>query len=324
MAQIEDDRIRAALDVLTDESRELYLPPEIEELHTSPSPIDFLRNYVSKNVPVIIRGAATTMPCVKKWSADYFKEKLSNKDVKVALTPNGYADGIASHNGVDYFVMPAEQNMKFTEFLHNLETKSRFINYIQTQNNNLIDDFPELLPDVDLSLLSFAEEAFNKTPDAANFWMGDERAVTSMHKDPYENIYCVVSGYKDFILIPPVDCHKVPRRLYQSAVYRENSGGVDGETELEIEPQTDDNGDPVMIKWVAIDPLAPDLDLYPQYRNVNYYAVRVNAGDILYLPSLWYHHVRQSHMNISVNFWYDMDFDSRYCYYKMVETLCDL
>ena len=25
---------------------------------------------------------------------------------------------------------------------------------------------------------------------------GDKRAVTSMHKDPYENIYCVVRGYK--------------------------------------------------------------------------------------------------------------------------------
>lgn len=27
--------------------------------------------------------------------------------------------------------------------------------------------------------VSFASEAFNKKPDAINFWMGDERAVTS-------------------------------------------------------------------------------------------------------------------------------------------------
>jgi len=25
------------------------------------------------------------------------------------------------------------------------------------------------------------------------------------HKDPYENIYCVIRGYKDFILFPPSD-----------------------------------------------------------------------------------------------------------------------
>ena len=57
-------------------------------------------------------------------------------------------------------------------------------------------DFPELMDDIDFSILDFAREAFGKEPDAVNFWMGDSRAVTSMHKDPYENIYCVVSGFK--------------------------------------------------------------------------------------------------------------------------------
>lgn len=30
-----------------------------------------------------------------------------------------------------------------------------------------------------METLQFAEAAFNKRPDAINFWMGDERAVTS-------------------------------------------------------------------------------------------------------------------------------------------------
>lgn len=82
------------------------------------------------------------------------------------------------------------------------------------------------------------------------------------------------------------------------------------------------DGKPELIEWVSIDPLSPDFKQYPQYKNATVYEVRVNAGDILYLPSLWYHHVRQSHKCIAVNFWYDMDYDSRYCYYKMVEHLC--
>lgn len=40
-------------------------------------------------------------------------------------------------------------------------------------------DFSELQNDIDLSTLGFADEAFNKKPDAVNFWMGDKRAVTS-------------------------------------------------------------------------------------------------------------------------------------------------
>lgn len=51
--------------------------------------------------------------------------------------------------------------------------------YIQRQNSNLTTDFKELLGDIDLGVLQFAYEAFNKDPDAANFWMGDERAITS-------------------------------------------------------------------------------------------------------------------------------------------------
>jgi len=100
------------------------------------------------------------------------------------------------------------------------------VHYIQRQNSNLTEDFPELVDDLDYSILNFAKEAFDKEPDAVNFWMGDSRAVTSMHKDPYENIYCVISGFKDFILIPPVDVHLIPRLTYQSAIYETEDDGV--------------------------------------------------------------------------------------------------
>lgn len=52
-----------------------------------------------------------------------------------------------------------------------------------------------------------------------------------MHKDPYENMYCVIAGYKDFILIPPIDMHNVPRKTYPTSVYSTNSEG-----EMIIEP----------------------------------------------------------------------------------------
>lgn len=52
------------------------------------------------------------------------------------------------------------------------------IPYIQKQNSNLTEDFGELLSDVEPEV-DFASQAFNKRPDAVNFWMGDERAVTS-------------------------------------------------------------------------------------------------------------------------------------------------
>lgn len=132
-----------------------------------------------------------------------------------------------------------------------------------------------------------------------------------MHKDPYENMYSVISGYKDFILIPPTDMQYVPRSSYPVGTYTK----IDNK--FIVKPS---NSKP--ISWVSIDPLQPNLNTYPEYAKCNVYHVRVNAGDVLYLPSLWYHHVRQSHKCIAINYWYDMEYDARYCYYKMMENLC--
>lgn len=105
---------------------------------------------------------------------------MGRKDVTVAITPNGLADGLATnYDGKEYFVMPLEKEMPMADFLDTLDNRTPLIHYIQKQNSNFTDDFSELCGDIDVSLLGFSAEAFNKQPDAVNFWMGDERAVTS-------------------------------------------------------------------------------------------------------------------------------------------------
>ena len=47
--------------------------------------------------------------------------------------------------------------------------------------------------------------------------------------------------------------------------------------------------------WVAIDPFNPDLEKYPEYGKARPVEVTVYEGEMLYLPSLWFHHVQQSH-----------------------------
>ncbi|XP_001842137.2 bifunctional peptidase and (3S)-lysyl hydroxylase JMJD7 [Culex quinquefasciatus] len=307
-----------AFDVLSSEAKDLFLGPSIPETFGVPTALEFVRDNVAKNVPLVIREATNDWPAVEKWNSKYFRETLADKEVTVAITPNGYADGLARHDGQDYFVLPLETQMTMGEFLDSLDRKEpENILYIQRQNSNLTEDFQELWQDVLTERLSFAAEAFNKEPDAINFWMGDDRAVTSMHKDPYENIYCVISGYKDFVLIPPVDVHNVPRKRYPMGIYMQEDDG-----KMVIEPILDEIGHPRLIEWVSVDPLAPDLDRFPQYSRATAYEIRVNAGDILYLPALWYHHVRQSHKCVAINFWYDMEYDARYCFYKMMEKLC--
>lgn len=107
---------------------------------------------------------------------------MPEKEITVAVTPNGYADGLSSKHpsGKEYFVMPEEQTMTMEQFIDRLDdTIDPNVCYIQKQNSNLIEDLPELHDDIDMNTLLFASDAFNKQPDAVNFWMGDKRAITS-------------------------------------------------------------------------------------------------------------------------------------------------
>jgi peptidyl-lysine (3S)-dioxygenase / protease len=54
-----------------------------------------------------------------------FRKLMPDKEVNVAVTPNGYADGIAKckKDGKEYFVMPEEACMSMDEFLDALDDK---------------------------------------------------------------------------------------------------------------------------------------------------------------------------------------------------------
>ena len=159
----------------------MYLQSEVAEINHSITPLAFYREYVSKNVPLVIRGAIKHWPAIDKWSIPYFRKVLDDEKISVAVTPNGYADAvIKGDDGIkEFFVMPEERLLTISAFLDTLEnTIENSVFYIQKQNSNFIHNFCKLWPDAEIEI-SWASEAFGKHPDAVNFWMGDERAVTS-------------------------------------------------------------------------------------------------------------------------------------------------
>lgn len=60
--------------------------------------------------------------------------------------------------------------------------------------------------------------------------------------------------------------------------------------------QNEDEDSSTMIPWVPIDPLLPRSQIEKQhelYRHARPRTVTVSEGQMLYLPSGWYHHVAQ-------------------------------
>ena len=139
--------------------------------------------------------------------------------------------------------------------------------------------------------------------------------IISAHKDPYENIYCVVRGHKDIILYPPTDYPWLKTKMCSQAIFVKDSSQKFSIKILEDEPK---------IPWIEVNPLKPDLEKFPEYKNAHPLKLRLNSGDVLYLPSLWFHHLQQSHGCVAVNFWYDMEFDSKFNYFNFIKNVHSL
>lgn len=132
------------------------------------------------------------------------------------------------------------------------------------------------------SMPGFGDE--NPAPLAADgaaprIWIGNATQVAT-HYDMAHNIACVVAGRRRFTLFPP---DQLPN-LYVGPIERTPAG------------------QPVSM----VDLAAPDLDRYPRFAQALEHAAvaDLGPGDAIYIPSLWWHHVRASGaINVLVNYW---------------------
>lgn len=210
--------------------------------------------------------------------------------------------------------------------------------YIQKQNGNLSSEFPFLIPDVTTSSSSglpdikdfFRDTFFNGLgPDSMNFWMGFSDTVSSMHKDPYENIYAVIRGEKHFTLAPPTILPFSGRGTYKNCKWNCSADykqwwleDIVGDSQEDTQDNEASQGEDTV--WSSHNPdLSEDYYRHFAPEEIPIFHVILKPGEVLYLPALWFHQVTQFASSemvasdkpndedyvIAVNFWFDMEFD---------------
>ncbi|KAJ7771368.1 cupin-like domain-containing protein [Mycena maculata] len=278
----------------------------IDVLEESPTALEFSR-LVHISRPVLIRGVQ--IPSVRLWDDEYLASALGEGEISVAVTPNGRADAVTrGPDGTLYFVEPHIEKMKMAGFLSKLsdETDDSEIYYLQSQNGNVYSnqffqgtpdpsEFEAIRADIP-SEIPWCTATFGKPPDAVNLWIGNHRSVTSIHSDPYENIYTVVRGSKQFTLLPPTEGCCVRERMYPHGTWTRQIPNA----ALTIAPSPD----VPPIRWASV--IDPDIpgNLPPDAHPIR---ITVNEGETLYLPPGWWHYVRQADNTIALNWWYDME-----------------
>ena len=137
-----------------------------------------------------------------------------------------------------------------------------------------IEKFPPLAKDV----------TFGKPLQDAKVrvWIGTGNTVTPLHHDLAPNMFAQVVGEKRFILYSPD---------HVASLY----------------PRT---GEEFHVS--SVDPMRPDVQAYPRFAEATPAVVTVKAGEILFLPSFWWHHVTSLSLSISVNQWWRSDL-REYC-----------
>ncbi|KAG9236579.1 cupin-like domain-containing protein [Amylocarpus encephaloides] len=281
-----------------------------------PSPLEFMR-FVALNRPFAVRGGAADWKASREWGVKKLKEVMSGMRVNVAVTPKGNADSPArGPNGDLLFVKPHEEEQDFTTFLDFIITQEKNgrlpnqeIRYAQTQNDNLRNEYSPLYPSVPPTI-PFSRIALAHSPEAINLWIGNSHSVTALHKDNYENIYVQILGQKHFVLMPPLAYPCVKERVLRSANYvRDGKGG--------LEIKEEEGRDVPFATW---DPDVEEEGVGEEEREmrelVRPMRVTLEAGDMLYLPALWYHKVSQScneeGICCAVNYWHDMEFSGSF------------
>lgn len=285
--------------------------PHVDVLDEVPSALEFLR-YVARNQPFVVRGGASDWKATRTWNVSTLKDLLKNEKVNVAITPKGHvslsprfrqnmflADSLLYRNadsptvndeGELVFVKPWEEEQSFDTFLDFVTSQEltscipshkyrqeEEIRYAQTQNDNLRNEYLTLFSDVEKEI-PWARIALQQSPEAINLWIGNSRSVTAMHKDNYENIYCQIIGQKHFVLLPPLAFPCVNERGLKPAIYERYGESL----RMNME-----DGEPE-VPFAIWDPDQPMENATKYSHLANPARVTLEAGDMLYLPALWY------------------------------------
>ncbi len=114
----------------------------------------------------------------------------------------------------------------------------------------------------------------------ASIWIGTRTRIAA-HNDFPENLACVAVGRRRFTVFPRDQF----RNLYLGPVDHTPAGRAVS----------------------MVDFHAPDFAAHPRFRNALDHAqvAELEAGDALYMPSMWWHHVEGlSAFNVLVNYWW--------------------
>jgi Cupin-like domain len=182
----------------------------------------FQEQYFKPRKPLIIKGLAKEWPAYNKWTWDYFKEVVGEKEVPVynniksdSYTPINKADGYMKFG--DYLDMVAKGPVELRVFAFNIFSEAKQITKDFVYPTQLVNNFVKRFP-----LL----------------FVGGSGSVTHMHFDiDYPHIlHTQFIGRKRVLLFPYEERYKLYRKPWEVLCMADYSNYHQGKVDLEKFP----------------------------------------------------------------------------------------
>ncbi|XP_059709335.1 tRNA wybutosine-synthesizing protein 5 [Haemorhous mexicanus] len=232
----------------------------------------FLRDIYPRRKPVVLTGLELG-PCTTKWTIDYLSQAEGSKEVKIHVSAVPQMDFL-SKNFVyrtlpfDAFVRRAAE-VKHKEYFLTEDEKYYLRSVGEDVRKDIADirkQFPILAEDVHIPEYFEKEQFFSSV-----FRISSAGLQLWTHYDVMDNFLIQVTGRKRVVLYSPRD-----------APYLYLSG-----TKSEV-----------------LDVDNPDMDKYPLFGKAKRYQCVLEAGDVLFIPALWFHNVISEEFGVALNvFW---------------------
>ena len=243
-------------------------------------------------------GTLNTIDRVKDLSDSDLRKNYMNKGIPVVmvgkakewecvkkwspdwLMKNYCDDKISIFNASTQDMTDVNYNLEETTLKNLLNAMKEGDSSKYSRFNRLLYDHPELVNDFDWKWLYSMRNriSFGKT---FQVFIGGKGTRTTLHVAGEHNLFTQVYGNKHWYLYPP-------------------------ENDLIFDP-------PIIRApyfHSAFDPEYPDFDAFPNAKYLQTWECELKAGDVLYNPPSWWHHVSNSNNTIGVGFRWSSPADS--------------
>jgi hypothetical protein len=230
---------------------------------------EFKKQFFKADKPVVIEGCMEGWAALHKWSEPcWWRREHGHRTVPIEL-------------GVHAAGTLRERLMTLAEFvdehLDRAPEEETACCPAYLAQHTLLDQIPQLMDDVTVPVYCQAG-----SHEVTNLWLGTAATATTLHFDSYDNLLCQVAGYKYVRLYAPAQSGK----LYQ------DQRGHQG-----MATRSQGNLSQVDVGNV-------DTDRFPLFEQAPFLDAVLRSGDVLYIPSRWWHYVRSLSASCTCNFWF--------------------